>query len=952
MKKGKLIGLIFIVAIIGLILNSIQLVFADSIIYTQAQIQFAGAGLPSNGYEFYATVATATKICELKNPSHPIVESFGRPSSVVAKNQILGHNINSWDTSINNWTLIDYKINFCIRKPILRTLTCRSNNTGEISRLTDPNRIVINRNQLILSYMASLGISYINRTDTEFGSEIETAKKICNDLGYLDVIDFELSAFCNGGDWVDYFINATNTWTTLHYNVAVNSTSLGYIYPTLICKTCQPKTCANIINGGNAECGNYQDGCGGQITCGGCTMAQECNSTIGRCYDLPVIPPACNAFHTLFRISVLDNATVLLYNDTNPGYNVCYGDIFNVPYTGTNPHVCTPLNVIFWLNQSNYSEVSTERRAIFSPADFNYDFRVNNEDRLIFLSKFTPSGSIVLEATTCDAGNDWCNYTDFNKDGITNKIDFDYFVNESYFKYDIDGNGTIDSTEHNYFVNETNLCLNADPNYAWAIINWLNNHTILLVNDTNLYGNAGDINRDGFVSPIDALRLINLLNSCDMTGGVDINSDNIGNFSNVTFGSIYNTPVCYGDLRCTTQLTDCVEATDGSLVGYLDYNISGRFQPPTYTGGEFPIRICCRPDVVVTGAGTAHWATFTNSTDTLNLTHIGNSVVLVFNKPGLQDEMILYEIYKEGSFGWNFFDWFDRKVLQITGRGFTTWTTDQVGDFKFKATIISTGQSLESNTLEVFQPSINDPPTVILINPRKENNFTIGLTSNTGEINFIHESYDNGDLLNITWNFGDGNITTYTDHAQDVPGWQRGEVTHTYTTPGAKKITVTATEEERGQYAEASIIIYIYQVGLSMQTRIDSPDENASGPGIFFVSGNRTFVSNCTRSGATSLIVQTACNDDQYYKFSNGYISDHGKCFQNFENDNLMWCYKYASVFVGNPPVSDTNRNRFNFTWFFDNEVESNFTNGDTFYHTFLTLNKHQINLRTGYRIS
>ncbi|MFA5856119.1 MAG: PKD domain-containing protein [Candidatus Pacearchaeota archaeon] len=925
MEKREINSIIFFITII-IILNSINIVIADSITYTQAQIQAAGAGLPSNGYEFYATVATATKICELKDPTRPIVESFGRPSSVVTRYTTLSHDINTWDTSTNTWIITPYDYDGCIRKPILRTLTCRSNETGEISRLIDPNRAVITWNQLMDIYLPTLGV--LNKDDDTFGSEIETARKICIDHGYLDILDFELHAFCNGGDYVAYYDNLTNTWSKLNYDAGVGSTLMGYIQPTLTCKTCSPKTCSDIINGAAASCGTYQDGCGGQITCGGCDITtQGCNLTIGQCYNLPIIPPNCTTFQSLFRIDTLDNTTISLYNESGTGYNICYENIFNQTHTDPAPHDCTssPSNVIFWLNGANNSDISIARRVIISPADLNNDYRINNKDRLILIEKLE-IGTVIPEVTVCNLANDWCNFTDFNQDGIFNRTDMDFFVSEDFSNHNI----------------TWGKCINNDMEYTVFVNSYIITNNSLPLDAAHLYGYGANSNGDNWASPIDIALQISRNNFCNSTGRE----------------IFYDTPVCYGDLRCEYQLTDCDLSNNESLVGYLDINLSdynnnvtGHFQPPTYTGGEFPTRICCRPETSITGfLGTAHWANFIDSNEFLNETNIGDSVFLVFDKPGLQNEEILYEIYKQGTIGWNFFEWFDRKILQMTGRGYTTWTTNIEGNFKFKATVISTGQSLESNILEVMQPANNNPPTVRLINPNDETNYTIGLIGDTGDITFIHESNDSDDLLNITWNFGDGNITTYTNHAEGAPGWQTGEVTHRFTTPGAKRITIIVTERERGQTAESSILIYIYQSGLSMQTIIDSPSADASGPGIFFVSGNRTFVSNCTRNGASSAIVQTACNEDQNYKVTNGYISYHGDCTQNFENDNMMWCYKYASVY--NATGNDINRNRFNFTWFFDQEVESGYSNGDTFYHTFLTQNKHYINLRAAYRLS
>jgi hypothetical protein len=530
--------------------------------------------------------------------------------------------------------------------------------------------------------------------------------------------------------------------------------------------TCNSKTCANIINGGNAECGNYQDGCGGQITCGGCTMAQECNLTIGRCYNKP-ITISCTPDQVLMRLSGPSNSHGALNNRTEYTTLVCFNEIFKDNYRGREFNNCTSTN--------------------------------------------TP---IV------------------------------------------------------YLSNEIN-------------------------------GHASKIQ-----------------------------------------DTVYKVPACYGDLVCQVR-DNCL--ADENLTLYLSAETNAHIAKADYLGGDYPKKVCCK-HFTPGGVGSAHWSDLADYTTTLSTTYIGNTVALIFDKPGIQNEMVNYTIYKEGTIGWNPFNWFDRKVVQITGRGFTTWRTEDFGKFKFIATIERTGQTSESNVLEVLSIYNNQPPTTRIVTPLNEENFTLKKDSpvdKTKEISFTHVSIDAGDLLNITWNFGDGNITTYANHADGLPNMQQGNITHNFKTSGTKIVILTANEKIRGQFAQDDIRIHVFQEGLGMHVLIDSPPNQSSiGTGNFLISGNRTYVSNCTRNGVTSDQVKDNCNNDQNYKVVNGYISNHGECFRP-ANDDIMWCYNYASIYVGNPAVEDKNRNKFNFTWTFDKgtnieEVDNSHSKGETFNHIFI----------------
>jgi hypothetical protein len=129
-----------LIIFLSLIVLSINFVSASDITFT------------SFDATYIANTATATKLCiNLTNGAYPVAESFGNPYAVAAS-WTGSVNIKYWDTTTNQWITKGSHAYMngdpCQHPPIIRTLTCRNMNPGEISRLDFTNSIEISYKEL------------------------------------------------------------------------------------------------------------------------------------------------------------------------------------------------------------------------------------------------------------------------------------------------------------------------------------------------------------------------------------------------------------------------------------------------------------------------------------------------------------------------------------------------------------------------------------------------------------------------------------------------------------------------------------------------------------------------------------------------------------------------------------------------------------------------------------
>jgi len=153
----------------------------------------------------------------------------------------------------------------------------------------------------------------------------------------------------------------------------------------------------------------------------------------------------------------------------------------------------------------------------------------------------------------------------------------------------------------------------------------------------------------------------------------------------------------------------------------------------------------------------------------------------------LAGEEVNFTVYKDG---WDPFGWFDTQVKTFSSEAeFVTWTPLETGEYYFKVVYedLIDEEVEDSLIVDIEQ---NAKPFVEIISP------SFGDVFETSEqISFTQNSYDIDDPFTLFWDFQDATST-------------QANPTHSYTSIGTKRISLTATDE-RFLSSEAKTAILI-----------------------------------------------------------------------------------------------------------------------------------------------
>jgi len=339
--------------------------------------------------------------------------------------------------------------------------------------------------------------------------------------------------------------------------------------------------------------------------------------------------------------------------------------------------------------------------------------------------------------------------------------------------------------------------------------------------------------------------------------------------------------VCYGNVACTTKtLQNC--ASDEKEVLRLNQNTNSHL---SLNGtGIGPIAICCKLTGNVTGA---HWENMINQE--ITQTNKGSTVQMVVPGSDLSSVLIDYTIEKKGT-TWVFFtSW--SSVNSISTRGVAQWTVNELGTYRFTATIVSTGSTQTSPELSVVEGT-NSLPVVSIISPRDTGLYFLSTT-----LNFSQETYDVDDAsLSYLWNFGDGSTSNLHN------------VTHSYNNPGQKRITLKVTDS-RGGSSEAEIDVLMVN-STYMLAKITSPYYGQSVNGLLVTfNGSSSYAATGNHNPKNADCVVGRCGiaglTDDGYPLSNNPASINPLNFSWILNDNyyksamgisgVRWDYQFNS---------------------------------------------------------
>lgn len=206
---------------------------------------------------------------------------------------------------------------------------------------------------------------------------------------------------------------------------------------------------------------------------------------------------------------------------------------------------------------------------------------------------------------------------------------------------------------------------------------------------------------------------------------------------------------------------------------------------------------------------------------------------------------INYTIYKGIAF------WWDKLIAQSSSFASSLWKAGKKqdgsfdsGDFYFKAKVGS-DELNKSRDLSVSSTSDNSQPTANIVLPSQNSYHAVNK-----QIDFTQSSYDEDDLLKLTWNFGDGNTTVFYNYSlsEKLLNSSLTDTKHNYSIGGRwYTITLNAQEMERGQSNVDSVDIYVFKEGINVVPIINSPSKDLVYENWVNFNASQSFVANCTR---------------------------------------------------------------------------------------------------------
>jgi hypothetical protein len=155
------------------------------------------------------------------------------------------------------------------------------------------------------------------------------------------------------------------------------------------------------------------------------------------------------------------------------------------------------------------------------------------------------------------------------------------------------------------------------------------------------------------------------------------------------------------------------------------------------------------------------------------------------------------------------------------------------------------------NVSDISSGAGNIPPSANLDNPKKIPEFK---TSTGVLVVFNQSSYDADDVLNITWNFGDGVNKSFSDYLPYINS-SAADTIHSYSNGGMYNIILTAKEqrEQNAQSSSAYSRVYVFRKGINVIPIISSPADGSSNENRVHFDISQSSVVNCTEAADVSM---------------------------------------------------------------------------------------------------
>jgi hypothetical protein len=413
---------------------------------------------------------------------------------------------------------------------------------------------------------------------------------------------------------------------------------------------------------------------------------------------------------------------------------------------------------------------------------------------------------------------------------------------------------------------------------------------------------------------------INCANNCQTLGQLcNANKQCVECLSNVD---------CIGGKICSNEV--CVSPADPCASKDCDDNNSCTDDSCSNGNCANTVITCpsgqtCDNGECISVAGNVTWQNM-NSEPIFNA-DFGDSVKLVLNRSDVLDKNISYTIYKKDGNTFLFFFHWDKQIAQFSSIGFATWKTNETGEFYFNASVEGSPEIYSSISLDVGSED-NAKPNIEIVKPIENSTFILKSDGYTHYMPFEQNAFDEDDLVDVYWNFNDGNTTIFTNCNNDLSNCN---TFHRYNSSfaGTRIINATVKESTRGQYEYDLSRIYIYKEGLVLFMIVDEPDYKTRtfSPTPIIIDASSTHVANCSSS-------MDACSAGGHTCYT---VTD------SVDSSNKLYCYKFA----------ESSSNKFKFRWIIDRETKPEYpTDSSPFQIIFPKGGKHDIRLMVSFNKS
>jgi hypothetical protein len=294
-----------------------------------------------------------------------------------------------------------------------------------------------------------------------------------------------------------------------------------------------------------------------------------------------------------------------------------------------------------------------------------------------------------------------------------------------------------------------------------------------------------------------------------------------------------------GECGCTPETDTAFCTRLGKTCGSVTANDNCGSSRTVSSCGTCASNQICSDGNCIAFISPSYWADLVGLSNRINSTGFEDTVALVVPGEGLENKYINYSILKDRYF------WWDKKIAQTSSLGYSLWQANlSANDIYFLSLVEGDTAEKQSNMLQVAAQgppySVNSLPVANITSP--EDNFK---ASTYCFLNFTQASYDEDDLLRLTWNFGD-NITNSMENYSLAISPLSGDIYHSYNSSGVYSVSLTASEMTRNQTSTDSVNVYIFKEGLNVMPVITLP-ENGAGYGLWVdFNASQSYVANCS----------------------------------------------------------------------------------------------------------